>query len=133
VNRVEIIGGLVREPELRFLPSGAAVCEFTLAVNGTRWDRDAKAQVVSTVFVACNLWEAEAESFADLGLERGDEIYVLGALDQRVIEKKDGSKESKTRVRAQVVHPTRRRSLARGGREPFPLEHRPDPSEVWSS
>jgi single-strand DNA-binding protein len=39
MNDVTVVGNLVREPELRFTPSGAAVCRMTVAVNRSYTDR----------------------------------------------------------------------------------------------
>lgn len=39
LNKVELIGNLTRDPELRFTPSGAAVCTFGLATN-RQWNTD---------------------------------------------------------------------------------------------
>ena len=131
LNKVEIAGGLTRSPDLRFLPSGMAVCEFTVAVNGARYDSTARQQVVTTTFVAVNAWSSLAEEVVDMGLVQGDAVYVMGELEQREIEKKDGTKERKTRVTASVVVPTRRRgtSLAPPRSTPAapPGEHVQDP------
>ena len=42
LNKTEHMGGLTREPELRFLPSGVAVCEFSLAIGRVRWNPEAR-------------------------------------------------------------------------------------------
>lgn len=111
MNKVEIQGGLTRDPELRFLPSGMPVCEFSMALNGTRYDKDARAQVVTTTFVTCQAWGDAAEEFAgEFG--QGDEVYVMGRLDQRTIEKRDGTKESKTRIEVLFWHAVRKRRRA---------------------
>lgn len=104
LNRVEISGGLVRDPELRYTSGGYPVMDFTVAVNGTRYDSQKREQVVTTSFIAVNVWGPLAEQYADLDMQKGDEVYVLGRLEQRTIEKKDGQKESKTRVTAMMVH-----------------------------
>jgi len=109
VNRVEIQGGLVRTPELRYLPSGTALMEMNVAVNGARYDSQARQQVVDTVYVAVQVWGHQAEELDQLGLSRGEEVYVLGRLDQRTIEKRDGTREQKTRVSATFVTVTRRK------------------------
>jgi single-strand DNA-binding protein len=117
MNRVELIGGLVRPPDLRYTPGGLAVCEVSIAVNDARYDSQAKAQTVSTTYVAVNAFGLTAETLA--ALDKGDEVYVLGQLSQRTIEKKDGTKEQKTRVDAHVVVVTRQRS---GGSSPQRLQ-----------
>lgn len=99
MNRVEISGGLTRDPELRFLTgSGAAVLNMTVAVNEARWSAKDSAQVVVTSYISCEAWLSLAEEIADSDLKKGDEVYVVGRLSQSKIEKPDGKSESKTRV-----------------------------------
>lgn len=109
MNRVEIAGGLTRDAELRFTPSGAAVLNMTVAVNGTRYDGDSRQQVVTTSYISVEAWGSLAEEAAEQDIVKGCEVYVLGELTQSTTEKRDGSKESKTRVRAMMIHVTRRR------------------------
>jgi single-stranded DNA-binding protein len=52
MNRVELVGGLTRPPDLRFTQGGMGICEASLAVNGARYDSEARSQVVTTVYVA---------------------------------------------------------------------------------
>lgn len=112
MNRVELRGGLTRDAEIKAVGQhNVLLCEFTVAVNGARYDSAAQAQVVTTTFVTVNAWGEIAEQIADRGgLARGDEVYVLGELDQREVEKRDGTKERKTRVNAFVVTDVRRRN-----------------------
>lgn len=124
INDVRVGGGLVRDPELRFLPSGVALLEFTVAVNDARYDSQARSQVVTTEFVACQAWGWLAEKVAGIGLSKGDEVFVLGKLSQREFEKKDGSKERKTRVVAYLVEPTKMRQ---DGRSQPTTPQQPDP------
>lgn len=97
MNRVELIGGVVRDPELQELESGFAFVRFSLAVNGTRYSSTARSQVVHTDYISCHIWgDASTRFLADV--IKGDEVYVMGKLDQKEITHKDGTKESKTRV-----------------------------------
>lgn len=105
MNRVEIRGGLVRDVELKYVgQSGVACMEMTVAVNGTRYDSQQRTQVVKTTFVSVQVWGLKAEETAErYRLSKGDEVYVLGELDQREVEKADGTKERKTRVTALLI------------------------------
>jgi single-strand DNA-binding protein len=93
---------LTRDPEYRVLPSGAEVSSLSLAVNDAVWDSQAREQVVGTVFVQVEVWDVQAAAVAEQ-LRRGDEVLVLGRLDQREIERRDGTKDRKTRVQALTV------------------------------
>lgn len=110
INKVEISGGLIRDAELRFLPSGVAVVEFTIATNGARYDSKSREQVVTTQFTTVEAWAWLAEQVGEMGLVKGEGVYVLGELTQQEREKQDGTKERKTRVRAAMVQPFRRRA-----------------------
>ena len=107
MNRVEISGGLTRDPEFRVTDYGLAIMEMTVAVNGARWDGKEKRQVVTTQHVAVVCLGHVAESVSELSVGRGDEVLVLGELDQSTFEKKDGTKESKTKVVAMRVDAVR--------------------------
>lgn len=107
LNRVELEGGLVRDPELRALPSGTFVCDFTLAVSGTKWDAEAHREVVDTSYFRCVLWFEQAEKFAET-YHKGDQIYLVGQLTQDEVETREGKKERKTKVRVMWTRGLRR-------------------------
>ena len=71
MNRVELTGGLVRDPELRYTPGGAPVCEFTVAVNEAGWNAKERKQDVFTTFVSVQAWMSLAEQIAERTKERG--------------------------------------------------------------
>lgn len=124
MNRVEVSGGLVREPELTYMErSGSALLELTLAVNGTRYNHESRGQEVTTSYVAVKAWGSLAEALVEENLSKGDELYVLGELEQRTIEKRDKSKESKTHVKALGYHVVRNRAAS--GRTPAPAVSSP--------
>lgn len=116
LNRVELQGGLTRDVEIRSFGWGD-IADLNLAVNGTRWDREKGEQVVTTTFVQVEVFGPMAPRCANLN--RGDEVYVIGELTQHEREKKDGTKEKKTRVRALQVTLTRK-SRGGSGRSPAP-------------
>lgn len=123
MNRVEIRGGLVRDPEFRFVGDNSTpLLEMTVAVNGTRYDRAKNSQVVKTTFVQVQAWGVIADEVMNkYGLAKGDEVYVLGELDQREVEKADGSKERKTRVTAFLITALR----ARHAHQVIPEQRKP--------
>ena len=108
MNRVELVGGLTRDPDCSVLQSGAASWFATIAVNGTRYDSQERQQVVRTTYVALSAYGWLAEQLINEGYGKGDELHVVGELDQYEVEK-DGVKDRKTRVRPLVVNVTRRR------------------------
>lgn len=118
LNKVELEGALVRDPELRFLPSGMAVSEFSLVVNDTRYDREKREQVAVSTFLTCQIWGGAAENFVER-VHRGDRVYVLGKLARRTVEKEDGKKEEKTRIEVSFWQPTMIRSTSSGQNDPW--------------
>ena len=104
LNVVELEGAVVREPELRFMPSGKQLCEFTLVTNDVRWNKDRGESVPTSTFLTCTVWGELAEEFVEQ-IRKSDRVYVKGSLDRRMIEK-DGRKEEKTRVNVIFWQPT---------------------------
>lgn len=106
LNKVFIVGNLVRDPDLRYTPSGTPVSEFRLAVsdtyttsNGERRDRTCFIDVVS--------WRKLAESCGEY-LSKGSPVFVEGRLEQDTWQTPDGQKRSRIRVVAYSVQFIRR-------------------------
>jgi single-strand DNA-binding protein len=93
-NRVIIVGRLTRDPELRYIPSGTAVCEVGVAVN-EKVKRGGE-YVEAPVFVDCTLWSKTAEVAAQY-LHKGSSVLIEGRLQLDTWEK-DGEKRSKLKV-----------------------------------
>lgn len=112
LNKTEHMGGLTKEPVLRFLPTGIPVCEFTLAIARVKWNPESRRDEIDTMFLAVQAWASLAEQVDAMGLVRGDTVHVLGELSQQEYEKRDGTKERKTRVEALIVTPVKQRDAA---------------------
>lgn len=106
MNRVELHGGLVGNPEWGFTRGGTAFASCTLAVSGTRWDSQSKQEVVTTQYVRLQLWGGMAEQLMELNPGKGEKLYVVGELDQSEWEDQDGKKQKRTRVRVLFFIPT---------------------------
>ena len=90
-NKVILVGNLVRDPEIRYVGSGAAVTKFTLAVN-----RRSKQQE-ETDFIDIVAWEKLAET-CNTYLKKGSSCLVEGRLSIRSYEDKEGQKRKATEV-----------------------------------
>jgi len=88
LNKVQIIGHLGRDPELRSTPSGTAVANFTVAVNRARKDQ-AGQLIEETEWFRVVAWEKLAETCHQY-LAKGDPVYVEGRLQSRKYTDKDG-------------------------------------------
>lgn len=94
-NRVMLMGNLTRDIELRYLPSGMAVAEFSIAVNEKRKASDGQ-WVEDVSFFEITLFGRTAEVASEY-LSKGSPIFVEGRLKQDTWEK-DGQKRSKVKV-----------------------------------
>ncbi len=101
-NTVTITGNATREPELRFTPSGQAVCSFGLAVNRRWQNRQTQEWEESTSFIDITAWAQLAENAAE-SVGRGTRVTVTGRLDQRSWETQEGDKRSKVEVVADDI------------------------------
>lgn len=95
-NRVILVGNLTRDPELRYTPSGTAVCDVGLAVND-RYKNASGEWVDEATFVDVTLWARTAEVASEY-LSKGAPILVEGRLKLDTWETNDGQKRSKLRV-----------------------------------
>ena len=96
-NKVNLIGNLTRDPELRHTPQGKAVCDFTVAVNGIPRGGD----IEIADFIPVTVWEKSAEACAK-HLKKASLVHVDGRLKQDRWEK-DGKKHSRLTVVASSV------------------------------
>ncbi len=94
-NRVELIGNLTRDPELRFTPNGAAVCTFGLATNRTYVSDGEKKEEVD--FHRLVAWNKLAELCNQL-LKKGHKVFISGRLQTRSWEGQDGQTRNVTEI-----------------------------------
>jgi len=92
VNIVIMAGHLTRDPELRYTPSGVAVCNFGLAIN-REWKSKEGEQKKAVCFIDCTAWQQRGEVIAEY-CRKGDAIFVEGHLEFQPWEK-DGERRSK--------------------------------------
>ena len=101
LNKVFLIGNLTRDPELRYIPSGAAVADIGIAVNRSFTKKDGE-KSEETLFVKVVVWGKQAESSAKY-LSKGRPVFIEGRLQSRSWEDKDGQKRSAMEVVAERV------------------------------
>lgn len=97
LNKVQLIGNLTREPELRYTTSGTPVVTFGLATNKSWKDQDGNMKEVAE-FHNIVAWNKMAEICQQL-LAKGMKVYIEGSLTTRSWEAEDGSTRYKTEVR----------------------------------
>lgn len=94
LNRIQLIGRLTRDPELRYVSNGHPMAQFTLAV-----DRDFKnaAGDREADFIKCVAWRKLAEQVGQY-CARGRLVAVEGRLQSRAYEASDGGRRRVTEV-----------------------------------
>ncbi|MFH0838802.1 MAG: single-stranded DNA-binding protein [Candidatus Omnitrophota bacterium] len=100
LNKVLLIGNLTRDPELRYTPSGAAVCNFSMAINRTFVLQSGEKRE-ETCFVRVVVWGKQAENVNQY-LSKGSQVFVEGRLQYRTWEQ-EGQKRSTIEVIADRV------------------------------
>lgn len=99
MNKVILIGRLTRDPELRYLTSGAAVATFTIAVDRPFTNQQGERE---TDFIKIVTWRKLAENCAN-NLNKGRLVGVSGRLQIRSYEGEDGQRRWVTEVVADEV------------------------------
>jgi single-strand DNA-binding protein len=102
VNKVILIGNLGAKPELKYLPSGQAVCELRLATNEVFNDKNGQKQE-RTEWHSVIAWGKTGENCAQY-LDKGRSVYIEGRLQTRSWDDKNtGEKRYKTEIVANQV------------------------------
>ena len=97
-DKVIIIGNITRQPELKYTPSGMAVCEFGIAINKKRKGEE------KTCFLDVVTFAKTAE-FVQKYFQKGSEILVDGEHDYSTWDDKEtGKKRSKIQIIANQVN-----------------------------
>lgn len=88
---ITVVGNVVRDVELRYVPSGAGVASFAVASTPRTLDRaSGEWKDGEPLFLNCSAWRDLAENVAE-SLTKGMRVIVTGRLRQRSYEAKDGS------------------------------------------
>lgn len=96
LNRVQLIGNLTRDPELRYTPQGTAVCSFGIATNRS-WTTESGEKKDEADFHRIVAWNKLAELCGQF-LTKGRKVYVEGRLSTRNWNAQDGTQKSTTEV-----------------------------------
>lgn len=95
-----IIGNLGRGPELKYTASGDAVCKFSVAVT-ERWTKGGERQEKTTWF-SVSVWGNQAET-CNQYLGKGSQVMVIGTVEARAYQGKDGNPAASLDMRARDV------------------------------
>lgn len=99
LNRVQLIGNLTRDPDMKQLPGGQVVATFGVATNFAWTDQSGQKQQ-KTEFHNVVVWRKLAEICGQY-LKKGSKIYIEGRLQTREWEGEDGVKRYRTEIIAE--------------------------------
>jgi len=102
VNKVIILGRLGADPELKYLPSGQAVCTLSVATSERYKDRNEQIKE-KTEWHSVVVWGKTAENYVNKVGKKGMAIHVIGKLQTRSWDGNDGRKNYRTEVVAEEV------------------------------
>lgn len=101
INKVILIGNLGQDPELRYTPSGTAVCNMRIATNESYKDSNGE-WVDKTEWHSVVAWARLAEICGQY-LKKGSQVYFEGSLQTRSWEDRDGNTRYTTEVKAREM------------------------------
>lgn len=102
INAVTLAGNISKEPELSYLPSQTAVCNFALAIN-EKYTNSAGTKCEKVCFIDCSIFGKRAEAFHKY-LKKGAPVLVQGKLNYQTWTGKDDTKHSKHEVTVNEFH-----------------------------
>ena len=99
VNKVILIGNLGKDPEVRFLPSGSAVCNFSVATSESWKDKQTGQKQEKTEWHNISMFGKLAEIAGEY-LRKGSKVYIEGSIQTRKWQDKDGNDRYTTDIKA---------------------------------
>src|SRR5215212_10373409 len=102
LSKIQIIGNLGRDPELRYTPNGRPVASFTVAVNQSQKNQQSGEWIESTDWFRVSVWGDRGERVAE-SLRKGSRVFVDGRFRTREYEANDGQKRISLDVTADTV------------------------------
>jgi single-strand DNA-binding protein len=103
VNKVILIGNLGKDPETRYMPSGSAVTNLTLATSESWKDKQSGEQQERTEWHKVAMFGRLAEIAAEY-LRKGSQVYIEGKLRTRKWQDKEGKDRWTTEIVADEMH-----------------------------
>ena len=99
INKVILIGNLGRDPEVRYTPNGAAICNVTIATSRNWKDKNSGEKMEETEWHRVVFFDRLAEIAGEY-LKKGRPVYVEGRLKTRKWTDKDGVEKFTTEIMA---------------------------------
>jgi single-strand DNA-binding protein len=116
LNKVQIIGNLGKDPEVRYMPSGDAVANITVATTDKWKDKQSGEQRENTEWHRISFFGKLAE-IAGQYLHKGSQVYIEGKLQTRKYTDKDGVEKFATEIKADSMQMLGSRQGDGGGQQ----------------
>ena len=99
VNKVILVGNLGKDPEVKYLPSGSALANITVATSESWKDKTTGEQKEQTEWHRVSAFGRLAEIMGEY-LKKGSQVYIEGSLQTRKWQDKDGNDRYTTEIKA---------------------------------
>ena len=114
INKVILIGNLGKDPETRYMPSGSAVTNLSVATSESWKDKQTGEQTERTEWHKVVMFDRLAEVAAEY-LRKGSQVYIEGKLQTRKWQDRDGNDRWTTEIRANEMQMLGGRGGSGGG------------------
>lgn len=127
LNKVQLIGNLGRDPEIRYMPDGTPTAQVSIATSETWKDRQSGELRESTEWHRVVFYRGLAEVVGEY-LVKGSTVYIEGKLKTRKYTDKDGVEKYVTEIRAAelIMLGGKRKDDAKGGEPESGKKYRDD-------
>jgi len=102
VNKVLILGNVGKDPEIRYLPSGGAVANLSIATSEKWKDKQTGQQQEKTEWHRCSAFGKLAEIIGEY-VKKGSKIYVEGSIHTRKWQAQDGTDRYSTEIKVRSM------------------------------
>lgn len=128
LNKAQIIGRVGRDPEVRFMPSGEAVCNISIATTEKWKDKTSGEVKEATEWHRVSAWGKQAE-LAGQYLKQGSLVYIEGKMTTRKYTDKDGVEKSSYEIRMTEMKFLSRKDGAEGQDHAAPTARPPQAAQ----
>lgn len=101
INEITVTGNLTKDAEIKYIPSGAGVCNLYIAINHSYKVKGKDELKNEVVFINVVVWGKQAEVCSQL--TKGNQVLVMGRLTQRSWENNEGKKITVTEIKANHI------------------------------
>ncbi len=102
VNKVILIGNLGKDPEVRYMPSGSAICNITVATTRNWKNKESGDKMEETEWHRVSFFDRQAEIAGEY-LKKGSPVYIEGRLKTRKWTDKEGVERYTTEIISDVM------------------------------